>query len=317
VDKGDAAPTLEGRRVLVTGARGFLGSHLCRRLLAGGAEVHAVSRTARPSGGEDGLRWWPCDPVDADAAHELVSRVKPGVVIHLAGMVTAAPDLGLVVPTFHSLLASTVHILTAAAQVGGCRVVLSGSLEEPTGGSADTLVPASPYAAAKLAAGAYARMFAALYGTSVVSLRPFMTYGPGQHPTKVVPSTILSLLEGRAPELSSGERPLDWIYVEDVVDAFLAAAVRPGLDGRTLDLGWGTAVRLREVVMRLVRLVDPSIAPRFGARADRPDQRPRVADVAATAAALGWRPRTPLDAGLAATVEWYRRGGRPGAGSRP
>lgn len=317
MDNGDAAPTLEGRRVLVTGARGFLGSHLCRRLLAGGAEVHAVSRTAGPAGRDDGPRWWQCDAVDAAAAHELVSRIKPGVVIHLAGMVTAAPDLGLVVPTFHSLLASTVHMLTAAAQVGGCRVVLSASLEEPTGGSADTLVPASPYGAAKLAAGAYARMFAELYGTPVVNLRPFMTYGPGQHPTKVVPSTILSLLDGRAPELSSGDRPLDWVYVEDVVDAFLTAAVRPGLEGRTLDLGWGTAVRLREVVMRLVRLVDPSIAPRFGARADRPGQPTRVADVAATAAALGWRPRTPLDAGLAATVDWYRRRGRNGTGSQP
>lgn len=77
-----------------------------------------------------------------------------------------------------------------------------------------------------------------LYETPVVSLRSFMAYGPGQNPTKVIPYTILSLLQGEAPRLSSGERALDWVYVEDVIDAYLAAATRSGIEGRTLDLGW-------------------------------------------------------------------------------
>ena len=133
-------------------------------------------------------------------------------------------------PTFHTLLASTVNLLTAVTDVGGGRVVLSASLEEPTNGAADRLVPESPYAAAKLAAGAYARMFVKLYDTPVVSLRPFMAYGPGQNPMKIIPYTILSLLRGDAPQLSSGERALDWVYVEDVIDAFLAAASCSGVE---------------------------------------------------------------------------------------
>lgn len=306
-------------RALVTGARGFLGSHLCRRLLAEGVEVHAVSRTAQAVDAADGLRWWPCDAVDAAAVHDLIARVKPRVLFHLGGMVTAAPDLQLVGPTFHSLLTSAVNVLTAATDVGGCRVVLAGSLEEPTEGTADTLVPASPYGAAKLACGAYARMFATLYGTPAVSLRPFLTYGPRQHPTKLLPYTILALLRGEAPQLSGGDRVLDWVYVDDVIEAFVAAAARPGIEGRTLDLGWGTAVRIRDVVERVVRLVNPSIAPVFGARPDRPDPCQRVADVEATAAALGWRATTPLEQGLARTVEWYRhgRGEEPGPALAP
>ncbi len=309
-----ASKPMSETRALVTGARGFLGAHLCRRLLAERVEVHAVSR-APHEGGDDGLHWWHCNAVDAGATHDLVSRVKPDVVFHFGGMVTAAPDLRLVAPTFHSLLASTVNVLTAATDVGGCRVVLSASLEEPTEGTADTLVPASPYGAAKLAGGAYARMFVKLYGTRVVSLRPFMAYGPGQNPAKIVPYTILSLLRGEAPQLSSGDRALDWVYVDDVVDAFVGAASRPGVEGRTLDLGLGTAVRIRDVVDRVVALVDPSITPRYGTRPDRPDGRARVADVEATAAALGWRATTSLDRGLAQTVAWYRRSlaGRSGA----
>lgn len=294
-------------RALVTGASGFLGAHLCRRLLAEHAEVHAVSRRPRQTDAREGLYWWQCDPIDAAAVHDLVGRLKPDVVFHFGGLVTAAPDLQLVMPTFHTLLASTVNILKAVTDVGGGRVVLAGSLEEPTSSGADALVPTSPYAAAKLAAGAYAKMFVLLYGTSVVSLRPFMAYGPGQDPMKIIPYTILSLLRGVAPELSSGERALDWVYVDDVIDAFVTAALRSDVEGRTLDVGWGTAVQIREVVNRLTRLVDPSIVPRYGVRPDRPDASTRVADVNATTAALGWRPTTSLDRGLAETVEWYRQ----------
>ena len=298
-------------RALVTGASGFLGSHLCRRLLAEQAEVHATSRVDRAGDSTDGRRWWRCDAGDAAAIGELVARLKPDVVFHLAGAVTAAPDLDLVAPTFHGLLASTVNVLTAATAVGGCRVVLPASLEEPSEGSADTLVPRSPYAAAKLAAGAYARMFAALYRTPVVTLRIFMAYGPGQHSAKVVPHAILALLRGEAPRLSSGMRRLDWVYVDDAIEALVAAAARSGLEGRTLDVGSGTAVSIRDVVARIVRLVDPSIQPQYGARPDRPEATERVADVAPTAAALGWRATTSLDDGLARTVQWYRSRLRP------
>jgi UDP-glucose 4-epimerase len=185
------------------------------------------------------------------------------------------------------------------------------SLEEPSGGTTDKLVPLSPYAAAKLAAGAYARMFAALYRTPVVNLRLFMTYGPGQHPTKVIPHAILALLRGEAPRLSTGTRRLDWVYVDDAIDALVAAAVRPGLDGHTLDVGSGTAGTIRDVVARIVRLVDPSIQPLYSAQPDRPDRSDRVADVAPAAAALDWRATTTLDDGLARTVEWYRSRLRP------
>src|SRR5262245_11809994 len=101
-----SSAALSDKRILVTGASGFLGSHLCRRLLDEGAEVHAVSRNTRVRVAARGLRWWQCDAEDAVAVHDVVGRVKPSVVFHLGGMVTAAPDVELVVPIFHSLLTS-------------------------------------------------------------------------------------------------------------------------------------------------------------------------------------------------------------------
>jgi nucleoside-diphosphate-sugar epimerase len=200
-----------GRRCLVTGAGGFLGRHLCRRLEAAGAEVHAVSRRQRTPHAA-AARWWTADVESEAVARELVQAVKPDTVFHLAGLTDASPDLRLVLPTFRSLLASTVHVLAASAEEGCRRVVLVGSVEEPAVGHPD-VVPASPYAAAKWAAGAYGRLFQALYGTPVVMARLALAYGPGQAARKVIPSTTCRCCTGRhraCPPARAGGTSSTW-----------------------------------------------------------------------------------------------------------
>jgi nucleoside-diphosphate-sugar epimerase len=223
----------------------------------------------------------------------------------LAGQVTAAPDLPLVLPAFHSLLGSTLNLLVAST-AGGCRrVITTGSLTEPAASDWEP-IPSSPYAAAKWSATAYARMFHALYQTPVVILRPFMTYGPGQHETKIVPHVINSLLQGNAPSLSSGVWSADWVFVEDVIDAFLLAATRPRIDGCSIDLGSGKLTSIREVVQLIVHLTNPEVGPKFGVLPDRPREQMRMADTEFARETLGWSASTSLDDGLAATVKWHQ-----------
>lgn len=293
-----------GERVLVTGASGFLGNHVCSRLLAEMAEVHAVSRVPRTEDRER-LRWHQVDLEDHEAAGRLMAEVKPGTVVHLGGLVNGAPELRFVMPTFRSLLASTVNLLTAAAETGRPRVLLVGSLEEPRAEATEAW-PTSPYGAAKWAASAYGRMFNKLFGLPVVIARTHMTYGPGQPAWKVIPYTILSLLKGDRPRLSSGRRALDWVYVDDVADGLLAAVSTPDVDGATVELGSGTLTPIREIVTKLVALVAPSVEPLFEALPDRPRDDERAANVAVTRARIGWTPTTALDDGLARTVDWYR-----------
>jgi nucleoside-diphosphate-sugar epimerase len=207
-------------------------------------------------------------------------------------------------------LVTSVNLLTAAAESGGPRVVLAGSMEEP---DRDDPAPSSPYAAAKAATSGYARLFDSLYGLPVVNLRVFMVYGPGQRDgTKLVPYVINSLLRGEAPELSSGRREVDWIYVDDVVAAFLAAADAEKAPGTTLDVGSGELVSIRSLVEQIVPLVGGDARPAFGALPDRPGERPRRADVAQSRETIGWEPSTPLAVGLVRTVEWFRTRGRNG-----
>jgi nucleoside-diphosphate-sugar epimerase len=236
----------------------------------------------------------------------MILEVRPDVIVHLAGYVSGARELEAVMPAFRDNLLATVNVLTAASRAGTGRIVLAGSMEEPRADETGA-VPGSPYAISKWAASGYARMFHALYGLPVVVLRIFMTYGPAQRDVrKVIPYVILSALRGEAPALASGARPVDWVYVEDVVEAIEAACGATGAAGRSLDVGSGSLVTIREVVERIVRTIDPSLNPRFGALADRPLERPQAADTASTRAAIGWAPRTSLEDGLAKTVAWYR-----------
>jgi UDP-glucose 4-epimerase len=296
---------LAGRRVLVTGASGFIGARLCERASELQAAVHGVSR--RPSSDlSPALRWEQVDLTDEAAARAVVHRVQPDVVLHLASEVSGDRSSDAVLPMLHANLVAAVNVMLACQEAACGRVVLAGSMEEPDLGNAEA-VAQSPYAAAKSAALTYARMFRILYGLPVVHLRIFMVYGPGQRDLrKLVPYVTTSLLRGEAPKLMSGEREVDWIYVDDVVDALLAAAVTPGAEGASLDIGSGELVPVRTVVARLRRLVGGSIEPSFGAVPNRKLERVRVADPAPAAAALGWRPHTALDDGLARTVEHYR-----------
>lgn len=293
------------QRVLVTGARGFIGNHLVRRLTSGGYEVHAISR--RGSTAADDAIWWQLDLHDPLATEQLIRSVRPDVVFHLASTVTGARDIDVVLPTMRNNLVSTVNLLTAAAvATPQPRVVLAGSMEEPR--ADDVLAtPSSPYAAAKRACSAYAQMFQALWNLPTVVLRIAMVYGPGQRDlTKLVPHVITALQQAQAPKLTAGTREIDWIYIDDVVDSFLAAASSKRGVGHVIDVGSGTPVSIRETVHLLGELVGTDVQPAFGTLSPRQQDSPRISDPAAAKELLGWSARTELIDGLATTVRWYR-----------
>src|SRR5262245_38397591 len=136
-----------GTKVLVTGAAGFIGWHVCRRLSAFDLELHATSRRELPRVAGEPI-WWHADVADHAGASRIFYAVKPDIVVHLAGLTGARTDLDLVLPAYHSLATSTVNVLVLASERGCRRVVLFGSLNEPLPGLRAP-IPNSPYAAAK------------------------------------------------------------------------------------------------------------------------------------------------------------------------
>jgi nucleoside-diphosphate-sugar epimerase len=297
--------SLTGRTVLVTGANGFLGRPLAEQLTRNRANVHAISRTV-PKRHNEKQHWWPGDLTDAVWLQQVMSRIQPDLLFHLASASKGGQDLELVLPTFDVDLRATVNMLVAATQCGAPHVFLVGSLEEPAS-YGPLEFPASPYAAAKMAAAVYGRMFHHVYQLPVTVLRVFMAYGPGQKSYKVIPYTIRSLLNDTSPELGSATRLLDWVYVDDVITAFLAAAATPESAGLTIELGSGELTSIRDMVQQIHRLIPGAPPLRIGALQNRQKELVRgPADTRLAQDTLGWRATTSIAEGLARTVEWYR-----------
>ena len=303
--------TLAGERVLVTGATGLIGSHVVS-LLRDHPEVYAVSRSRKSSA--DRVNWLTCDLAEPGSSEDLIEQVQPSVVLHLAGAVRGDRSLDAVHPTLTANLVATVELLEAATRTHVRRIVISGSLlEEPHRGGV-TAVPPSPYGASRWAATSYARMFHSLFDAPVSILRPSYAYGPGQDSTKLLPHVISTVLRGESPELASGERRIDFVFAEDVAQAYLAAAGAPAVDGETIDIGSGVATRVRDFVAAAVDMLGQDCPrPVFGALPERPLEQEILVDTAPAARLLGWTASTSLDEGLRKTVAWYSRQTQAGA----
>jgi UDP-glucose 4-epimerase len=295
---------LDGLTILVTGANGFLGKHLLARLSQARTNLHAVSRSGHSEG--NNIRWWHGSVANPSWIRDLMARVNPDITYQLASASMGGQDPELVLPTFENDLRTTVNTLVAAREVGCRRVIITRSLDEPST-DCRTKAPSSPYAAAKAACGLYGRMFHQLYGVPVVMLRPFMTYGPGQKDHKLIPYTIQSMLKGQSPALASGTRSVDWVYVDDVITAFVAAATTPQAVGLEIDLGSGSLVAISAIVEQIRRLIPGAPDATFGSLPDRINEQARLADMKTAQAILHWKPITSLGSGLSRTIEWYRQ----------
>jgi UDP-glucose 4-epimerase len=138
----------------------------------------------------------------------------------------------------------------------------------------------------------------------------FMVYGPAQQDaTKLIPYVIGRLLRGEPPEITSGRRLIDWVYVDDVAIGLARMAIAPDIAGRTVDLGSGSLISTAELVEKICELMRAKSPPVFGAIPDRPMEPTRAARTEETLRMLGWAPKTSLAEGLHRTIEWYRRVG--------
>lgn len=303
---GDLADQLSGKRVLVTGATGFIGGHVVELLHHLGSNVHAVARRPDPASSFDTpVRWHQADLVDQDATATVVESAQPDVIVHLASLVKGSRDPELLVPMFAANTASAVHLLDAARDHGVQRVLLAGSLEEP---DHPGQLAASPYALSKAAAHLYGDYYQATTDVEVVNLQIFMVYGPAQlDEKKLIPYVIRSLQAGDTPELSSGTRNVDWVYVGDVAEGIARCCAVGEQPEHPVPLGTGSLATVRDVVEKLVEISETGLEPIFGGVADRAREVEKVANIDATREMLGWAPTVDLPTGLAATVDWYSR----------
>lgn len=305
--------SLAGRRVLVTGAAGFLGSHLVPRLIAAGAEVCVLDQP-------NARRWSILERSDLAATlrADVRSLGQPvhddvlgdiDVVFHLAA-VGVVGDGGDVRELVAANIDGTMAALLVAQRLGS-RLVYCGSCFEYGAGArwAEDAMPAptTEYGASKAGGWLLANAFARRTGLEVVSVRPFTMYGPMEPPGRLVPSVVRHALAGHPIDLTPGDQARDFVYVEDVADAFVAAATTDAAVGGTFNICTGTAATVRHVVHRVLECTGSRSEARFGALSYRSTELTILSgDPTRAREVLGWRSRVSLDDGLARTIAWFR-----------
>lgn len=304
-----AAPV---KRVLLTGATGFIGSHCIRPLLDRGYEVHAVCRTPRRD--DVGTTWHAVDLMDQSAASALVERVSPSHLLHLAWFVV--PGKLITAPENFDWVGASLNLVRRFADAGGTRLCICGSGYEydwAYGYCTEGLTPCLPntvYGACKHALHEMVRAFAATRGLSAAWARVFFLYGPNEHPDRLVSSVIRALLGGETARCSHGRQLRDYLHVQDVADGLVAILDSDIQDA--VNISSGQATPLREIAYAIGRLIGRPELVQLGAVPARPNDAPLVVGSNAKAVALGWGPRYDLESGLRQTIEWWRARERMG-----
>lgn len=296
------------KRVLVTGATGFIGRNVLSPLMQRGFEVHAV-RHAAPAAGE-AVRWHEADLLDPTAAKALMRSIRPSHLLHLAWY--AVPRDYRESPRNLDWCRAGIELVAEFAANGGRRAVLAGSCFEydlSYGYCSEGRTPNSPstfYGVCKNSTREVVSGFSQQAGLSSVWGRIFYLYGPHEAPTRLVPSVILSLLRGERARCTHGRQLRDFLHVEDVAGAFVAL-----LDSEvqgTVNIGSGEPVTIRSIVSRIADLMEAGDRIDFGAiEAAATDPPAVIADVRRLRDEVGWRPRWTLEEGLAETVRWWKK----------
>lgn len=308
----------------VTGAGGFIGSHLVERLLRDGHEVRALVRYTSTSSigflGPAEAQWPGQLTIEAGAVED------PGCIDRLVAGVDAVLHLGALIGIPYSYVAphhyvqtnivGTINVLDAVRAHGVRRMVHISTSE--TYGTAQ-FVPIneshpvhaqSPYAATKAGADQLALSYQRSFGTPVVVIRPFNTYGPRQSARAFIPTVITQALTGDVVKLGAITPRRDLTFVADTVDGMVRASTAPGIEGMEINLGTGISHSVGSVAERIVEMVNPGAEIVHDAGRDRPADSEVMelqSDITRARELLGYEPSTTLDAGLEATIDYVRK----------
>jgi nucleoside-diphosphate-sugar epimerase len=300
------------KRVLLTGASGFVGRHAVEHLRGRGFEVHAVSSRRPPALPASDLADWHCaDLLDPMAAQSLLKQVRPSHLLHLAWYAehgkfwTSTENLRWV--------QASLRLLREFGEAGGRRAVMAGTCAEydwSTGGPcSERLTPLAPstlYGRCKHDLHSRAEEWCRRAGIQFAWGRIFFVHGPAEHPDRLVPSVARAVLAGQPAPCSHGRQLRDFLYSADVADAF-AALLDSSVWG-AVNVASGEPVSIREMVELVAMVAGDVSLVRLGALPARDGDPPElVADVRRLQGEVGWAPQLTLREGVEYSVEWWRR----------
>jgi dTDP-glucose 4,6-dehydratase len=309
------------KRVLVTGAGGFIGSHLTERLVKEGAQVRAMVHYNSFG------RWgWldhssllkeidvvAGDLTDRDSVRQAVKNRE--ILFHLGALITIPYSYHAPLSYIHTNIEGTLNVLQTSRDEGVERIVHTSTSE--VYGTAQyvpidekhPLKGQSPYAASKIGADKMAEAFYLSFNTPVTTVRPFNTFGPRQSMRAIIPTIIVQCLLGDTIQLGNLHPTRDLNYVSNTVDGFLLAASESAALGQTINLGSGREISIGDLANLIAKLIGKPIKIETKGERLRPkgsEVERLMADNALAQKLLGWKPKVDLEEGLSRTIDWIK-----------
>lgn len=302
-------------KILVTGATGFIGACLARRLVNLGHDIHAFVRNEsnkwRIADIEKHLVLHLVDLRDLHAVEQSVGAIRPDKIIHLAtyGGFAFQKDASTI---YGSNLLGTVNLVHACEKTGFDCFINTGSSSEYGMKSlamreSDLLEPLGDYGVSKAAATLFCRSEAVQKNLPIVNLRVFSPYGPWDDPHRLIPYVVSSARNGHNPQLSNRDYVRDYIFIDDVIDAYLAVMNATVVPGEIYNIGSGKQSSIGEVVEKILCASGNNVVPTWGSECPRKREPVTwVADISKMKTRFNWEPRFSIDSGLQRTIDWMR-----------
>jgi len=301
-------------KILVTGATGFMGSCLARRLVREGQDVHVFTRQSsnpwRIADIREELTEHSVELRDAGSVEQAVRSIGPRIIYHCAahGTFYGQKDTTAIL---ESNFLGTINLLRACEKTGFDYFVNTGSSSEYGIKSRpmkedEVLEPTGDYGVSKAAASLYCQSEGKTKQLPIVTLRLFSPFGPWDDPKRLVPYVIASLLREEAPRLSTPASVRDYIFIDDVLEAY-SAVVKQLFHGEIFNIGSGAQHSLGDVVSTIRNVLQNGPEPVWGAmEKQRPEPEHWVANIDKAGQRFNWKPSTPLKQGLEQTVAWMK-----------
>lgn len=304
------------KNILITGATGFIGACLARRLIKSQTNIHIIlrpnSNTWRIKNILNKLNLHYVDLIDTRKVEKIVKKIKPQIIYHLAAY-GAYPFQKDAKNILMADIFGTLNLINACIKVGFKIFINTGSSSEygnktQSMSEEDLLEPNSYYAVAKAAQTLLCQYLSHENKLPIITLRPFSVYGPYEESSRLVPTLINNCLKNKDLSLASPQTARDFIFIEDMINAYLKVACYPNLSGHIFNIGTGQQSTLQEIVSLVIKLTKAKVKQNWGTMPGRSfDTNIWLADISKAKKLFKWQPRYNLEEGLKKTIIWFKK----------
>lgn len=297
------------KKVLITGGCGFIGKQLQKKLCDHGAGVFIVDKNTESDKSKNVIR---CDICNYRDLKNVVDDISPEIVFHLAGNIDRSTEFDIIQNMIETNVVGTLNLYKS---LRGCNflqsIVVAGTSEEYGNNEVPFKEyykenPVSPYSFSKVCASYLSKMLFNNFKLPVIVLRATLAYGPGQETVMFIPALITTLLRSKKFFMTSGEQTRDFIYIDDLVNAYIKAGISEGYFGEIFNVGSGKAYKIKDVACRIASFLKKESFLVIGAKDYRKSEIwAYCADISKAKACLKWDPEIGIVGGLKKTIEWY------------